>query len=59
VSAAGCGKSTLMTVLFRMVEPCGGALLIDGLNTCDVGLTDLRCAVAVWLDGIQHMVICG
>ncbi|WIA42403.1 hypothetical protein OEZ86_008404 [Tetradesmus obliquus] len=38
----GCGKSTLMMVLFRMVEPCGGALLIDGLNTCDVGLTDLR-----------------
>jgi ATP-binding cassette subfamily C (CFTR/MRP) protein 1 len=34
-----------MMVLFRMVEPCGGAILIDGINTCDVGLTDLRCAV--------------
>jgi ABC-type multidrug transport system fused ATPase/permease subunit len=42
---AGCGKSTLMMVLFRMVEPCGGAILIDGINTCDVGLTDLRYAV--------------
>jgi ABC-type multidrug transport system fused ATPase/permease subunit len=31
-------------VLFRIVQPCGGAILIDGINTCDVGLTDLRCA---------------
>eukprot|EP00882_Tetradesmus_deserticola_P007957 GHRQ01008381.1.p1 GENE.GHRQ01008381.1~~GHRQ01008381.1.p1 ORF type:complete len:316 (+),score=129.63 GHRQ01008381.1:808-1755(+) len=38
----GCGKSTLMMVLFRMVEPCGGAIIIDGLSTCSVGLTDLR-----------------
>lgn len=40
---AGCGKSTLMMVLFRMVEPCGGAILIDGLDTLRLGLTDLRC----------------
>eukprot|EP00878_Enallax_costatus_P033713 GHUV01037265.1.p1 GENE.GHUV01037265.1~~GHUV01037265.1.p1 ORF type:complete len:383 (+),score=36.29 GHUV01037265.1:122-1270(+) len=38
----GCGKSTLMMVLFRMVEPSGGAILIDGLETSKIGLTDLR-----------------
>lgn len=39
---SGCGKSTLMMVLFRMVEPSGGAVLIDGLETSKIGLTDLR-----------------
>lgn len=31
-----------MMVLFRMVEPSGGAILIDGLETSKIGLTDLR-----------------
>ncbi|KIY96840.1 ATP-binding cassette transporter [Monoraphidium neglectum] len=38
----GCGKSTLMMTLFRMVEPCGGAIYIDGLDMSKIGLTDLR-----------------
>ncbi|KAI8472504.1 MAG: P-loop containing nucleoside triphosphate hydrolase protein [Monoraphidium minutum] len=38
----GCGKSTLMVTLFRMVEPCGGAVFIDGVDTSKVGLSDLR-----------------
>jgi ABC-type multidrug transport system fused ATPase/permease subunit len=31
-----------MLALFRIVEPCGGALLIDGLDTARLGLHDLR-----------------
>ena len=31
-----------MMTLFRMVEPCGGAVIIDGVDTSKVGLTDLR-----------------
>jgi ABC-type multidrug transport system fused ATPase/permease subunit len=31
-----------MMTLFRMVEPCGGAIYIDGLDTSKIGLTDLR-----------------
>ncbi|KAF8057290.1 Abcc2 [Scenedesmus sp. PABB004] len=38
----GCGKSTLMMVLFRMVEPSRGVVLIDGMDTGRLGLADLR-----------------
>ena len=43
----GCGKSTLMMALFRIVEPCGGRILIDGLNVSRMGLTDLRSRLAL------------
>jgi hypothetical protein len=52
----GCGKSTLMLALFRIVEPCGGALLIDGLDTATLGLADLRArwgAGGVYAGGVQ------
>jgi ABC-type multidrug transport system fused ATPase/permease subunit len=31
-----------MMVLFRIIEPSGGAVLIDGLDSVTLGLTDLR-----------------
>lgn len=37
-----------MLTLFRIVEPCGGAILIDGLDTATMGLADLR-SRCVWL----------
>lgn len=42
VVVAGCGKSTLMLALFRIIEPSGGAIVIDGLDTATMGLSDLR-----------------
>jgi ATP-binding cassette subfamily C (CFTR/MRP) protein 2 len=31
-----------MMTLFRIIEPCGGEILIDGLVTSKIGLQDLR-----------------
>ncbi|KAG7970832.1 hypothetical protein I3843_07G105000 [Carya illinoinensis] len=36
------GKSTLIQVFFRLVEPSRGRIIIDGLDICMLGLHDLR-----------------
>jgi len=43
----GCGKSTLMITLYRLIEPCGGSILIDGVDTGTLGLYDLRSRLAL------------
>ncbi|CAG9464562.1 unnamed protein product [Pedinophyceae sp. YPF-701] len=43
----GCGKSTLMLAMFRIVEPCGGSLMIDGVDVQSIGLFDLRSKMAL------------
>ena len=47
VGRTGAGKSSLMSVLFRLVDPTGGSILIDGVDTADVGLTLLRRNIAI------------
>jgi ABC-type multidrug transport system fused ATPase/permease subunit len=42
VGRTGSGKSTLLLVLFRMVELCGGRLVIDDIDVSNIGLYDLR-----------------
>jgi ABC-type multidrug transport system fused ATPase/permease subunit len=42
VGRTGAGKSTLSLALLRYVEPSSGAITIDGLDVCEMGLEDLR-----------------
>ena len=38
----GCGKSTLVLVLFRLLEAKSGSICIDGIDVATIGLHDLR-----------------
>ncbi|ABN64960.2 bile pigment transporter, partial [Scheffersomyces stipitis CBS 6054] len=42
VGRTGAGKSTLSLAIFRIIEATGGHIEIDGINTSEIGLYDLR-----------------
>ncbi|CAL2269331.1 unnamed protein product [Prunus armeniaca] len=39
---AGSGKSILIQVFFRLVEPSGGKIIIDGIDITTIGLHNIR-----------------
>ncbi len=53
----GCGKSTLMMALKRIVEPSSGRILIDGVDIAGVSLADLRSRLALvpQVSGNRHL----
>ena len=42
VGRTGGGKSTLIQVMFRLVEPTGGRIIVDGIDICMLGLHEVR-----------------
>lgn len=43
----GSGKSTLALSFFRFVEATQGRILVDGIDTSKIGLTDLRSRLTI------------
>jgi ABC-type multidrug transport system fused ATPase/permease subunit len=47
VGRTGAGKSSLIAAITRLVEPCGGRVVIDGVDAATVPLARLRDGVTV------------
>lgn len=47
VGRTGAGKSSLTMALFRIIEPVGGEICIDGLSIASLGLHQLRSKLTI------------
>lgn len=47
VGRTGAGKSSLTLALFRIIEPAGGSIVIDGVDIVKIGLHKLRSRLTI------------
>ena len=56
VGASGCGKSTILRLLFRFYDVSRGAVLVDGVDVRDVTLHSLRESLGV-VPQVSHLAL--
>lgn len=47
VGRTGAGKSTILSAIFRLVEPTSGTILIDGMDIRELSLNQLRSRITI------------
>lgn len=47
VGRTGAGKTSIISSLFRLLEPTSGSIIIDGIDISTIGLCDLRSKIAI------------
>ncbi|CAE7543990.1 ABCC1, partial [Symbiodinium pilosum] len=47
VGTTGCGKSSMLLALLRIIEPRGGKIVINGIDTQEIGLATLRSSLGL------------
>ena len=60
IGPSGCGKSTLLRLVNRMIEPTGGALLVEGRDVLEQDAVSLRRSIGYVIQSIglfPHMTI--
>ena len=49
IGPSGAGKTTLLNLLPRFFDPASGAVLLEGVDLCDLRLEDLRAQIGIVL----------
>lgn len=47
VGRTGSGKTTLISAIFRLIEPAGGSICIDGVDITSLGVQELRLRLGI------------
>ncbi len=51
IGSSGCGKTTMLKMINRLINPDGGEILIDGKNIADIDLIELRRSIGYSIQG--------